>query len=120
MLSVRKDFQEHCAGEFPCREEWARPVRGVDGGGAYPFLCVGYGGSWAYDRPVAQIKPLTEEEKKQKLAELREKMAAKRAAKAKEEAKEHLANEAIRRKSGKVCHTNSFSPHAYTNPLSRI
>ena len=54
----------------------------------------------------AQIKPLTEEEKKQKLAELREKMAAKRAAKAKEEAKEHLANEAIRRKSGKVCHTN--------------
>ena len=49
-----------------------------------------------------QIKPLTEEEKKQKLAELREKMAAKKAAKAKEEAKETLANEAIRRKAGKV------------------
>jgi UBX domain-containing protein 1/4 len=46
---------------------------------------------------------LTEEEKKQKLAELREKMAAKRAVKAKEEAKEQKANEAIRRKSGKVC-----------------
>ena len=49
-----------------------------------------------------QIKPLTEEEKKQKLADLREKMAVKRAAKAKEEAKEAQANEAIRRKSGKV------------------
>ena len=35
-----------------------------------------------------QIKPLTEEEKKQKLAELREKMTAKRAAKAKEDEKE--------------------------------
>jgi UBX domain-containing protein 1/4 len=45
---------------------------------------------------------LTEEEKKQKLAELREKMAAKRAVKAKEEAKESKANEAIRRKGGKV------------------
>ena len=45
---------------------------------------------------------MTEEEKKQKLAELKEKMAAKRAAKAKEEAKEHLANEAIRRKGGRV------------------
>ena len=49
-----------------------------------------------------QIKPLTEEEKKQKLAELREKMTAKRAAKAKEDEKEARANEAIRRKSGKV------------------
>ena len=51
---------------------------------------------------LRQIKPLTEEEKKQKLADLREKMAAKRAVKAKEEAKEARANEAIRRKSGKV------------------
>jgi len=49
-----------------------------------------------------QIKPLTEDEKAQKLAELREKMAAKRAIKAKEEQKEQIANEAIRRKSGKV------------------
>jgi len=52
--------------------------------------------------PTSQIKPLTEEEKKQKLAELREKMAAKRSVKAQQEAKEARANEAIRRKSGKV------------------
>ena len=45
---------------------------------------------------------MTEEEKKQKLAELRERMAAKKAVKAKEEAKETIANEAIRRKAGKV------------------
>ena len=45
---------------------------------------------------------MTEEEKKQRLAELRERMAAKKAAKAKEEAKDNLANEAIRRKAGKV------------------
>lgn len=54
-----------------------------------------------FEESTEEIKPLTEEEKKQKLAELREKMAAKRAAKAKEEAKEQRANEAIRRKSGK-------------------
>ena len=54
------------------------------------------------DDPTSQIKPLTEEEKKQKLAELREKMAAKRSVKAQQEAKEAKANEAIRRKSGKV------------------
>ena len=59
-----------------------------------PFICL-------HLTPF-QVKPLTEEEKKQKLAELREKMAAKRAVKAKEEAKEQKANEAIRRKSGKV------------------
>ena len=49
-----------------------------------------------------QIKTLTEEEKKQKLEDLREKMAVKRAVKAKEEAKEARANEAIRRKGGQV------------------
>jgi hypothetical protein len=49
-----------------------------------------------------QIKPLTEEEKQQKLAELREKIAAKRNVKAQQEAVEARANEAIRRKSGKV------------------
>ena len=49
-----------------------------------------------------QIKPLTEEEKKQKLAELREKMAKKRATKAVEDAKEAKANEVIRRKAGQV------------------
>jgi ribosomal protein L29 len=50
----------------------------------------------------SQIKPLTEEEKKAKLAELRQKMAEKRAqnnVKATEEAK---SNEALRRKAGKV------------------
>ena len=45
---------------------------------------------------------MTEEEKKQKLAELREKMTEKRAKKAEEEAKEHKVNESIRRKAGKV------------------
>ena len=49
-----------------------------------------------------KIKPLTEEEKSQKLAELREKMTEKRARKAAEEAKEAKANELIRRKAGKV------------------
>jgi len=56
-------------------------------------------------RPNFQIKPLTEEEKKQKLAELREKMAAKRSVKAEQEAKEARANEAIRRKSGKASYS---------------
>ncbi|KAF7798704.1 hypothetical protein EIP86_009928 [Pleurotus ostreatoroseus] len=54
-----------------------------------------------FEESTEEIKPLTEEEKKQKLAELREKMTAKRAAKAKEDEKEARANEAIRRKSGK-------------------
>jgi hypothetical protein len=49
-----------------------------------------------------KIKPLTEEEKSQKLAGLRDKMAEKRALKAAEEAKEAKANELIRRKAGKV------------------
>lgn len=55
-----------------------------------------------------QIKPLTEEEKKQKLEELKEKMAVKRTQRAIEEAKEAKANEAIRRKAGKVrnCYLN--------------
>lgn len=52
--------------------------------------------------PREQIQPLTEEEKKEKLAELRAKMAAKRAVKAEEDAKEALANEKIRRKQGNV------------------
>ncbi|KAI0766164.1 ubiquitin-related domain-containing protein [Trametes elegans] len=54
-----------------------------------------------FEESTDEIKPLTEEEKKQKLAELREKLAAKRAVKAKEDAKETLANEAIRRKAGR-------------------
>ncbi|KAJ8489230.1 hypothetical protein ONZ45_g13664 [Pleurotus djamor] len=54
-----------------------------------------------FEESTEEVKPLTEEEKKQKLAELREKMAAKRATKAVEDEKEARANEAIRRKSGK-------------------
>jgi hypothetical protein len=53
-------------------------------------------------RIFSKIKPLTEEEKAQKLAELRDKMAEKRTRKAAEEAKEAKANELIRRKAGKV------------------
>ena len=49
-----------------------------------------------------KIKPLTEEEKAQKLADLHEKMTLKRAFKAAEEAKEAKVNELIRRKAGKV------------------
>lgn len=49
-----------------------------------------------------QIKPLTEEEKKQKLAELRQKMVEKRAKKSEVEVEERKANEALRRKAGKV------------------
>ncbi|KAH9973387.1 hypothetical protein BJV74DRAFT_197510 [Russula compacta] len=54
-----------------------------------------------FEESTEEIKPLTEEEKKQKLADLREKMASKRATKAAEEAKEAKANELIRRKAGK-------------------
>ncbi|CCM02662.1 uncharacterized protein FIBRA_04766 [Fibroporia radiculosa] len=54
-----------------------------------------------FEESTEEVKPLTEEERKQKLDELREKMAAKRAVKAKEEAKESLANEAIRRRAGR-------------------
>ena len=50
---------------------------------------------------LLQIKPLTEEEKKQKLEELRAKLAEKRAANAVKDAEENKANEAIRRKAGK-------------------
>ncbi|EUC59706.1 UBX domain protein [Rhizoctonia solani AG-3 Rhs1AP] len=53
-----------------------------------------------FEESTEEIKPLTEEEKKQKLAELRERMEEKRAAKAMEEAKEARANELIRRKGG--------------------
>jgi hypothetical protein len=47
-----------------------------------------------------QLKPLTEEEKRQKL---KEKMAEERARKAEEESEAAKANEAIRRKKGQVC-----------------
>ncbi|KAG0697930.1 ubiquitin-related domain-containing protein [Suillus ampliporus] len=54
-----------------------------------------------FEESTEEIKPLTEEEKQQKLTDLREKIAAKRGLKAQQEAKEALANETIRRKSGK-------------------
>lgn len=45
---------------------------------------------------------MTEEEKKQKLEELRAKLAEKRSQKAEEDALDFKANENIRRKQGKV------------------
>ncbi|KAH9034592.1 ubiquitin-related domain-containing protein [Lactarius pseudohatsudake] len=54
-----------------------------------------------FEESTEEIKPLTEEEKEQKLLELREKMNEKRAKKAAEDAKEAKANELIRRKAGK-------------------
>jgi ribosomal protein L29 len=45
---------------------------------------------------------LTEEEKKAKLAELRQKLAEKRAKQSKEEVQVNKANEALRRKAGQV------------------
>ncbi|KAH9926984.1 ubiquitin-related domain-containing protein [Fomitopsis serialis] len=54
-----------------------------------------------FEESTEEIKPLTEEEKRQRLADLKEKMAAKRMVKSKEEAKEQQANEAIRRKAGR-------------------
>ncbi|KAG1863525.1 ubiquitin-related domain-containing protein [Suillus subalutaceus] len=54
-----------------------------------------------FEESTEEIKPLTEEEKQQKLAELREKIAAKRSVKTQQEAAEARANEAIRRKTGK-------------------
>ncbi|WVQ79657.1 hypothetical protein IAT38_001757 [Cryptococcus sp. DSM 104549] len=53
-----------------------------------------------FEESTEEIKPLTEEEKKAKLAELREKLAIKRAAQAQENQKENKANEALRRKAG--------------------
>ncbi|QRV88893.1 UBX (ubiquitin regulatory X) domain protein [Ceratobasidium sp. AG-Ba] len=53
-----------------------------------------------FEESTEEIKPLTEEEKKEKLAELRARMEQKKAAKAAEDAKEARANELIRRKGG--------------------
>ena len=51
---------------------------------------------------TSQIKPLTEEEKKERLAELRQRMDEKRARKKEEELKEQKVNENLRRKAGKA------------------
>lgn len=54
-----------------------------------------------FEESTEEVKPLTEEERKEKLAELRAKMAVKRASKAEQDAIEAKANEAIKRKQGK-------------------
>ncbi|KAF6761783.1 hypothetical protein DFP72DRAFT_1151776 [Ephemerocybe angulata] len=54
-----------------------------------------------FEESIEEVKPLTEEEKKQKLEDLRAKMAEKRARKAEEDALENKANENIRRKTHK-------------------
>ena len=99
MFTVRKDIQKHGAGQLPRGEERARSVRGVYRGGAFSPRHVN---STTATNDAPQIKPLTEEERQKKLAELRDKMTEKRARKAAEEAKEAKANELIRRKAGKV------------------
>ncbi|CAD6588672.1 MAG: hypothetical protein TREMPRED_005119 [Tremellales sp. Tagirdzhanova-0007] len=53
-----------------------------------------------FEESTEEIKPLTDEEKKAKLQELREKLAQKRAVQGKEDAKSNKANEALRRKAG--------------------
>lgn len=53
-----------------------------------------------FSESTEEIKPLTEEEKKAKLDELRAKAALKRAAQEEQNAKERRANEIIRRKAG--------------------
>ncbi|KAK4687826.1 UBX domain-containing protein 1/4, partial [Tremellales sp. Uapishka_1] len=53
------------------------------------------------DQTTDLIKPLTEEEKKEKLADLRKKLAEKRARQAGEQAKENKANESLRRMAGR-------------------
>ncbi|KAF7289462.1 hypothetical protein HMN09_01340200 [Mycena chlorophos] len=58
-------------------------------------------GHQSFEESTEEIKPLTEEEKKERLAELRAKMAEKRANKAIEDAKEAKSSEMLRRKAGK-------------------
>lgn len=66
-----------------------------------PFPCPHLLTSYHITNPL-QIKPLTEEEKRQKLAELRQKMAEKRAQSNVKEVEDAKSNEALRRKAGKV------------------
>ncbi|BGP19749.1 hypothetical protein JCM10213_004376 [Rhodosporidiobolus nylandii] len=54
-----------------------------------------------FEESTEELKPLTEEEKEEKLRELRAKMDEKRRLQAVEDAKEQRRNEEIRRKSGK-------------------
>lgn len=57
-------------------------------------------GHTSFEESTEEIKPLTEEEKKAKLEELRNKLALKRAAQSKIDEEESKANEKIRRKAG--------------------
>jgi hypothetical protein len=104
---VRQDLQKHGTRQLSRREVGPPVVLRVDRGGAfYPAAAArGLQVDWLTLRTFIptdlQIKPLTEEEKKQRLEELRANMAAKRAVKAKQEAEENKANEALRRKSGR-------------------
>jgi hypothetical protein len=66
-----------------------------------------------------QIKPLTEEEKKAKLEELRQKMAEKRSKKTEVEIEEQKANEALRRKAGKVLISSTLVPRSNAPSLFR-
>lgn len=58
-------------------------------------------GHTSFEESTEEIKPLTEEEKAEKLKELRMKMEEKRKIQAKKDAEEAKVNEAIRRKGGK-------------------
>ncbi|GAA5852423.1 hypothetical protein JCM3766R1_001884 [Sporobolomyces carnicolor] len=58
-------------------------------------------GHTSFEESTEEIKPLTEEEKAEKLKELKAKMEEKRKVQAKKDAEEAKANEAIRRKGGK-------------------
>lgn len=49
-----------------------------------------------FEESTEEIKPLTEEEKKQRLADMRKKLAEKRAAQSKVDAEEAKANEMVR------------------------
>lgn len=63
-----------------------------------------------FEESTEDVKPLTDEEKKQKLQELREKLAAKRAVKSVAETQEQKSNEIIRRKAGKARRLRSIHP----------
>ncbi|GAA6008362.1 hypothetical protein JCM11491_004449 [Sporobolomyces phaffii] len=58
-------------------------------------------GHTSFEESTEEIKPLTEEEKAEKLKELKAKMEEKRKIQAKKDAEEAKVNEAIRRKGGK-------------------
>ena len=118
---VPKDLPNHRSRQLPRREIRSHLLRGEHRGGQFhlrlltfvqPFLShLSLLSSTNLLRSISfpslslpslpQIKPLTEEEKKARLDELRAKMAEKRATKGKQELEDNKANEALRRKAGK-------------------